>query len=630
MAEPPPDKIPQDYVVGSPAEILTRALAAFEDGDLDRCEDILRQVLEQQDELASAWHLRGLAARKAGNLDRAAEYLARAVTLAPDNPRYCADFGHVMESGGRLDAAAAALAQAAALAPIDPTIPLLLGNVLARIGRSEAAIDSFNRSLKIDPDRAETHGNLAAVLREAGEVDNAIHHAELAIGLRADYPEALNNLALALCDAGCHAEALERLEAALALRPDDPELLNNIGVALNALDRLDEAEQHLRAALDRRPDWPEALINLGNLLRQTDRLEEAMTCYRGAVEAQPLDFQAYGNLALILLNLGKPEEAIAVYEKALALEPDQPDIRMSLGIVELLTGDFEAGWENYESRWQADSFSSVRRQFDVPRWAGQNPAGRRILVTAEQGFGDTLQFCRYVPLLAARGADIRFECQQALTRLMGSLAGVPAPIARGDPLPEADFQVPLLSLPGLFGTTLDTVPAESPYLSAPEDLAAEWGERISGDGMKVGIVWSGNPRRQDDAMRSCPPASLAPVLAVPGARFFSLQKDAAPGEGMSDVVDLAPDLGDFADTAAAVEALDLVITIDSAVAHLAGALGRPVWVMLGFSADWRYLTGREDSPWYPSMRLFRPGKRGDWSGLAARVADRLAPLAANR
>ena len=391
----------------------------------------------------------------------------------------------------------------------------------------------------------------------------------------------------------------------------------------------------MRNLLARAPGFADAHRSLGNLLRESGRLEEAVEHYQSVVDSEPMDVRAYGNLGLAFLNLNRAEEALAVYEKALILAPDNADIRMSLGITQLLLGDFGNGWANYQARWQAEKSTTGHRTFDVPVWRGEPLAaeqdGRaqgRILVHAEQGFGDTLQFCRYVPMIMARGGRVIFECQTPLADLMKSLAtqqgqGELVVTTRTDPTPAFDYHVPLLDLPMIFGTGISTIPADIPYLSPPTDKIEKWSTRLGGKPPSVGLVWSGNPARQDDRMRSCPPDAFAPILAVEGVRFFSLQKDGPP---LCDprLEDLGPMLDDFGDTAAVIGSLDLVITVDTAVAHLAGALGRPVWVLLGHAADWRYLTGRDDSPWYPSMQLWRQENRGNWSSLILRMADRLA------
>ena len=614
---------PSEHLVGSLGDVVAEAVTALEAGALARSEEILRQVLNKQPRLAAAWHLRGLTAQRDDDLVRASEYFAEATTIDPENALFCRDLGIVLGLLARGAEALDVLGRALELAPEDPLARFHLANALMKADRPGEAIDHYQATLARHPDLTEAHANLSAAFRATGAFEPAIASAETALTLEDAHGAALNNLALALCDAGRHEEAVVHLESALAASPEDPQLLNNQGVALHAVGRMTEAETRLRSALEFRPAWPEALRNLGNLLRQTDRLDDAVAQYRAALDADPMEFQTYGNLGLALLNLDKPRDAVAVYEKALALRPDQSDIRMSLGIAQLALGDYAAGWRNYDARWSAASFTGTTRDRGLPRWAGEDIAGRRILVHAEQGYGDTLQFCRYLPKLAEMGATVIFECQKSLLGLCRSLGGVSEFISRGAAAPDADFEVPLLNLPGRLGTTLETIPDDTPYLRAPDEAAERWRPRLADDAFKLGIVWAGDPDRQDDVMRSCPKVDLAPILAADGIRCFSLQLGDTPDADMSAVEDLAPLLTDFAETAGAIEALDLVISVDTAVAHLAGALGKPVWVMLGQGADWRYLTDRTDSPWYPSMRLFRQTRRGDWRMLLEQVAAAL-------
>jgi tetratricopeptide (TPR) repeat protein len=505
---------------------------------------------------------------------------------------------------------------------------LALATCLHRLGTLDRAIEHYRAALETYPERLDTWSSLAAALRETGDAAEALRVADSVLARQLDHSPALNNRALALCDLGRHAEALESLEQASANDPANIEIRHNLAVTLHAAGRPDDSECMLRTIVETCPDGPESWRSLGNLLRETERFGEAEACYRRVLDLRPLDFKTYGSLGLALLNQDKADAAAAVYEKALALQPDHPDIRMSLGIAQLLAGDYRMGWRNYEARWETSGIADAQPSPDLPPWDGS--ADGKILVHAEQGFGDTLQFCRYVPIVAGAGNPVVFECQPPLlTLLRASFADLPEDrvtvIARGDPRPPADAHAPLLSLPRLLGTELSTVPADVPYLAADPRATARWRQRFGADKPAIALVWAGNPERQDDRMRSCPAAALAPITAIPGAGFYSLQKDAtdATPDGMTD---LAPHLNDFADTAAAIAALDLVITVDTAAAHLAGGLGKPVWVLLGRGADWRYLTGREDSPWYPTMRLYRRMNEMGWQALCERVARHLNRL----
>jgi Flp pilus assembly protein TadD len=442
--------------------------------------------------------------------------------------------------------------------------------------------------------------------------------------MHANGPAVRNNLGLVLIDAKRLDEASAYLEEAARLQPDDAEIQNNLGVCQARSGDRTAARIRFDKALALRPGWPEGHLNLANIQRQEDQLEDAVENYRKALEGNPDDYRTYGSLALAQVNLNVPDDAIESYERALELAPDDPELRKGLGIAQLLKGDLYKGWRNYEARLHCDD----QRSFAVPSWGGDDLAGGSVLIHAEQGFGDTLQFCRYLTRVSetANAGAIVFECQRPLYRLLASIDGADTVVARGDPLPNTDFHVPLLSLPRLFDTTLDNIPAPSPYLSIPAETPTTLSDRNDGRA-RIGIVWKGNPNRQDDEKRSCPLAELRPLADIPGIQLFSLQTDTTEQERQwlaeRDIVDLAAGFRDFADTAAHITALDFIVSVDTAAAHLAGALGKPIWVLLGESADWRYLIGRSDCPWYPTMRLFRQQIRGDWHGTAQRLGQAL-------
>ena len=410
--------------------------------------------------------------------------------------------------------------------------------------------------------------------------------------------EARINLGAILDQGERHEEALLQYRDALSLRAGDPIALNNRGNTLMKLGRFPEAADSFRQALDRAPDCLEASIGLGTALQREGDAAGAIACFRDTLRREPACAEAHWNLALALL----------------------------------LAGEFREGWQEYQWRWRRDSFTSPPRGFSQPCWDGSPLAGRRILVHGEQGLGDTIQFLRYLPLVAAAGGSVLAECQSAsLLPLVQRVPGVGAVFTMGEPLPPFDLQVPLLSLPYLFGTTLENIPPQLPYLSAPPERIAAWRTRLAGsDGFKVGIVWGGKP--VPDPFRSCTLEALARLGGIPGVILYSLQlgeaaaQAAAPPAGL-ELVDLTGEISDFGDTAALVSLLDLVISVDTSVAHLAGALGKPVWVLLPFCPDWRWLLDRDDSPWYPTARLFRQPGIGDWDSVIGQVGHELSLLA---
>jgi Tfp pilus assembly protein PilF len=429
-------------------------------------------------------------------------------------------------------------------------------------------------------------------------------------------------------------EAVNLLTNALAIAPDHPEAHNNIGVALRGLGRLAEAAESYREALRLRPDYPGAHNNLGNVLSDLGRLVEAEASYREALRLRPDCPETHNNLGVVLTELGRPAEALACYERVLAIRPDDASAHFGRSRPLLLRGEYAEGWREFEWRSRGGTAEKVElRGFSEPQWQGEDVAGKTLLLHAEQGFGDTLQFCRYASLVGDT-ARVILEVKPALARLCSSLAGITQVVARGEPLPAFDLHCPLMSLPLAFGTTLDTIPSKVPYLTADPTLVADWRERLTClDGLRVGLVWAGARRLEPeliaiDRRRSITLAMMAPLGEVSGVSFISLQKgepaaqSANAGLGLA-LHDFTDSLQDFADTAALIEALDLVISVDTSVAHLAGALGKPIWLLNRFDTCWRWLLDRDDSPWYPQLRQFRQPIPGDWTSVMCAVRDAL-------
>ncbi len=471
------------------------------------------------------------------------------------------------------------------------------GVQLARQGRLADAVGAYERAIAAEPGLAEAHYNLGIAHRALGRMEDA---------------------------ASCWRRAIE-------LRPEFVPAHNNLGSALLELGQVDAAIAAHRRALALDPRSIAALVNLGNALRQAGRPDEAAEAYRGALAVKPDEAMAHGNLGLALQDLGKLAESEAAYRRAIALRPDYADAHRNLGMLLLLLGRFPEGWAAYRWRWHTRWHP--RRQFPFPAWDGGAVAGKRLLLHAEQGLGDTIMFCRLAAVLSARGAAITLEVQPALVRLLVGLAGVERILPTGAALPQLDLEAPLLDLPGLLGLDAGNVPAAIPYLRAEPERVARWRALLDGrPGLKVGIVWQGNPNSIADLGRSLPLGTFAPLAALPGVRLIALQKGAGREQlaALPAVGDLGPDFDAgpdaFLDTAAVMQGLDLVVTADTAVAHLAGALGRPCWIVLKSVPDWRWMLHRSDTPWYPSVRLFRQARRGDWDEVFRRVADALAAL----
>ncbi len=425
-------------------------------------------------------------------------------------------------------------------------------------------------------------------------------------------------------------EAVAAGRRALKLEPNYPEALSNLGVALYEQTDFEAAAGRYRRAIELRPDFALAHSNLGNALYAMKRFDEAAAAYRRAIGLAPNFADAWSNLGTTLHHAGCYEDGMAALRRAIALAPHHANAHSGLGILLLMRGDFGEGWEEYE--WRLLSSEVKGPRFPQRPWQGESLAGRHLYVQAEQGFGDTIQFARYLPLLQARAGAVSLRVHQGLaTLLRESLPGVEVFGDRGTPAP-ADCECALLSLPRLFKTRLETIPAAVPYLRVPAEVAACWRQALGTvPGLKAGVAWAGRPEHVNDFRRSLDLATLAPLLATPGVGFVSLQAGPRAADIKAQAVrqldDLSPKLGDFAATAGAVAALDLVVAVDTSVAHLAGALGKPVWVLLPWVTDWRWLIGREDNPWYPTMRLFRQRQNEPWSEVVARVADELAAVA---
>jgi tetratricopeptide (TPR) repeat protein len=494
-------------------------------------------------------------------------------------------------------------------------------------GRLAEAEAVCRRVLEADPNVAEAENLLGVIAHQNGRLGEAIAHVERATELAPQVALFHANLGEMYRLAGSPKLAVKEARRALAITPRMGEALSNLGAALYDLGDFEEAAAANRRAVAARPEFALGHGNLGNALHALKRFDEAIASYRRAIALDPDYADAWANLGTTLHHAGEFEEGVAVLRHAIALAPEHANAHCGLGILLLMRGEFAEGLDEYE--WRLRSSERKGPRFPVRPWQGESLAGKHIYVEAEQGFGDTLQFVRYLPLLAARGARVSFRMHQELSELMReSLPGIKVLGDRGDPGPH-DCDAVLLSLPFLFRTRLETIPAQVPYLRPPADAIARWQKRLAAPGaIKVGLVWAGNPKHANDMRRSLELKALAPLFAVPGTNFVSLQVGprAADARRIRELRDLSKQLTDFTETAAAVAALDLVITVDTSVAHLAGSLGKPVWVVLPWVTDWRWMFEREDNPWYPTMRLFRQQRGESHARIIGVMAEQLARL----
>jgi tetratricopeptide (TPR) repeat protein len=506
----------------------------------------------------------------------------------------------------------------------------LLGVLKHQQSRNEEAVTLIAAALQERPDAAVALANYGAALNALGRFAESVTSCDKAVALQPSFPEALNNRGVALKELGRTDEALESYDRAIALRPSYAEALNNRGIALRELKRTAEALASYDRAIELKSTYAEAYNNRGVALAELKRFNEALVNYAMAIMLKQGYVEAYNNSAAALYLLKRFDEARASYDQAIVLDANHADAHWNKAQLTLLQGDFASGWAEYEWRWKIGA--SAGQDFSQPRWQGGDVvAGKTILLHSEQGLGDTIQFCRYAPLVTERGAQVILEVQGPLKRLMAGLPGVTQVIAKGEPQPAFDFHCPLLSLPLAFGTTLETIPPT--FLRAPVETPRNW-PAIPDHRPRIGLVWSGNPAHKRDQDRSIALRAILPLLDI-DATFVSLQKDVRAGDAAvlkerNDILDVRDRLGDFQDTAALMSQLDLVIAVDTSVAHLAGALGKPVWVLLNDVPDWRWLLDRDDSPWYPSARLFRQDASCDWDKVVTQVRQALRDFAAPR
>ena len=576
---------------GTPTELIDEAIALFREGRMSRVRRVLGRVLEHDRDNADALHLLGIVDIQRGALLTGAELISKAIEIDGENSAY-----HNNLAGAFSD--------------------------LRRFGEAE---EHFQRAVEIKPDYADAYYNFGNLFRLQGKFEEALEKYRLAIEHAPVNALAYNNVATVLVELGRIEAAEQAYQDALELFPDDGSLHNNLGTLFKVQNRLVDAERAFRKVLELNPDNPDGLRNLAATVKDLGDVEEGERLCLKALELNPGDAIALDTLGNIYMAQGRVDDALERYGTALNIIPDFAPIHGNRAMALLLKGDYEKGWQEYEWRWQSATYPATKRDFPEPRWDGSPLDGRTLLLHAEQGFGDTLQFVRYAGLAAERGGKVMVGCQPELVRLLETVDGVDR-VVTGEDIPAFDCHAPLMSLPGLFGTTVEAIPADIPYLYPDAGLTKAWEKRFrDAPGLKVGLVWRGNPEQAVNRVRSCPPELLAPLARVPGVSLFGLQKDADPAPEW--LTDLGGELGDFADTAAAMSQLDLVISICTATAHLAGALGRPLWIPLAFAADWRWLRDRDDSPWYPTARLFRQTERGDWQDVMARIAAALGRLA---
>ncbi len=583
--------------------MLQQAIAHHQAGSLAQADTLYGQILQVQPDHADALNLSGLVAHQRGDADRALGFIARAIEVRPAEHSYYYNLGVVLQ---------------------------------ARTRAEEAAV-CYRQALVLKPDYIEVYPNLGVVLQVLGRLDEAVACYRQALQIKPDYAEAYSNLGLALQALHRTGEAIACYRQALSIKPDYAEAHSNLGVALEAQGRPDEAIASYRQALSIKPDYVKAHSNLGVALQAQGRAEDAIASYQQALSIEPDYVDAHINLGVALQAHDRSDEAITSYRQALQVKPDFADARFNLALALLHRGYFEEGWQCYEARFDKNKTQRTTEipALSFPRWQGEDVRGKSIVIWPEQGMGDEIQSMRYVSLLKSAGAArVTVVCKVPLKALFHSVPGVDAVIdeTEAQELAAHDFWEFQMSLPLRFATDLATIPSALPYLAADKTKQRSWSDRLPASGVKVGLVWKGSATHKNDANRSLSGlAQLAPLWSVPGVTFVSLQKgqgedEAADPPAGQPLLHLGSRIEDFSDAAAIVSQLDLVICVDTGIAHLAGALGTPCWVLLpAIGTDWRWLMAREDSPWYPgALRLFRQTAGKDWPRAVGRMVEALA------
>lgn len=607
-------------------DMLQQALTLLDSNRLQEAKALLTQLCTPDCNNAEAWLMLGAVNGEFGNVDVATTCIRRAITLDRHYPEAYLSLATVLMAQGMAEEARTSCQQAVEQDADYPEAWLMLARINQRLAQLDEAARCYQQVVALWPGAYEAHYELGGALRSLGKFKEAYDSYRTAVSIKPDNASAHAGLGEICLLKGDYAHAAEHLEKSVAMEAGRAETHSNLGLTYWHLGRVQQALASCQTAIHLNPELAEAYSNQGLVLNALGRSEEASASCKQAMRLNPFLDGAYVNLGMAYHDLARYDEAREAYEKTTRINPGNPDAHWNLSLLLLLNGEFERGWEEYEWRWRRTA--TPPRPFKQALWDGSALAGRTILLHAEQGLGDTLQFVRYAQQVKARGGRVIVECQAPLATLVSTCDGVDEVVVQGSPLPAFDVHAPLLSLPRIFQTQINSVPNQTPYLQVPARDPAQIEAAIAAHNgqFKIGIVWAGRPTHPNDRNRSCELALFGALSAQPNVALFSLQK----GERCADLaagVVVATDLGgminDFSDTAAAIARLDLVISVDTSVAHLAGALGKPTWVLLPSVPDWRWMLTREDTPWYPHTRLFRQHQAGDWPAVFERVATAL-------
>lgn len=632
-------------------QAMASAERHYAEGRLRQAALICCAILRAAPDHFNAVSLLGIVLCRSGHLHQGRRFFRRALDIRPNDAPTLDRLGDVLYVQGDLAGAIALYEQAIGISPDFVAVHCKIGIALQDQGKTKEAIAAYRRAIDVNSNSPKPYFNLGVSLRRDGKFQEAAACYARAIALKPYYPEAFLNLGNVLMDMGRFPDAALAYRHAASCGPearstapcDQPSsqlrahAWTNLGIALKKNGQFDAAIDAHRQAIALAPDYAIAHNNLGVLLQDRGCWAEAIAAHQEAVRLDPNFGTAYSNLGVALKEQGLIHQSIGAHRQAVAAEPDHPKVHFNLAAALLMAGEFEEGFSEYEWRWKGAVPGLKDRNFSQPQWDGKALGERTLLLHAEQGFGDTLQFVRFAGEISKEHGKIVLEAPQTLLDIVRTAPGIDVVVATGSELPKFDVHIPLMSLPHVLRIQSNTIPAPIPYLAADFQRAESWRHRLDrGTDLKVGIVWAGNRRHTHDHHRSIPIDALLPALNMRGVHLFSLQKEIRPGDREAldlftdRMTDLSFSLRDFAETAAIMSALDLVISVDTAVAHLAGALGRPVWTMLPFALDWRWMLDRKDSPWYPTMRLFRQPRPGDWTSVIARVQIELTSLLIGR
>jgi tetratricopeptide (TPR) repeat protein len=604
--------------------------SAFENhqkGNLERAEYFYKKALQKQPDNPDILHMLGVLFCQLANYDSAVKYIRKALQFKPSDiaSAYC-NLGVALQEKGQIDEAISQYQRAVEINPLFAKAYCNLGVALHYKGETDEAISQYRKAVGINPSFAKAYGNLGNALREKGDIDEAINCCQKAVRINPLFAEAYSNLGAALREKGSLDEAINCCQKAVEINPSFAEAYCNLGVALQKKGQIDKAITQYQKAIEIKPSFAKAHSNLGNALRELGQMDEAVTHCQKAIEISPSFAEAYCNLGSALREKGQIDDAITYCQKALEIDPQFAMAKFNMSVILLLSGDFEHGWAEYEWRWRLKDCVQFHSDFSKPLWDGSEVRGLTVLLQCEQGLGDTIQFIRYAPMIAQKGARVIVNCQRELVTLIRSVEGVQRAIAEGETLPEVDLYCPIMSLPLKFNTGLKSIPSAVPYLTVNSVSVQRWKDKVQEDNssFKIGLVWAGRPEHKNDRNRSCRLECFSSLTELGDISFYSLQKGEAgeqakdPPVGMK-LIDYTEEIRDFEDTAALIENLDMTISVDTSVAHLAGALGKPVWILLPFAPDWRWMLDRKDSLWYPTMRLFRQPSPQDWESVMAEV-----------